>query len=104
MTSNPPRSCSKCGAQGEFFLPTTRPHQQQIRHVCAGDQKKKSHSPQQQPQGSSCVTANNLFIYAYQVSGRVTIILWILLLQILGNGSHLCLRLCEGHVLLQAAN
>ena len=93
MTSNPPRSRAQRGAQGKFFLPGARPHEQQIRHVRAGNQQNESHGPQQQPQRATHVTANNLFIHAHQISGAVPVVLRILLLQTLGDVRQLGLRL-----------
>src|SRR5215510_11537363 len=104
MARDPPRSRAQRDAQSQFLPPGARPREQQVRHVHASDQQKKTDRPEQYPQSAARFGAYNLFIHGRQVSGDVAVVLRILPLQIRGNVGQLRLRLCERHALPQAAN
>src|SRR5262249_898665 len=104
MSTDPPRSRAKRDAQSQFLPPGARSREQQIRHVHASDQQKKTDRPEQYPQSPASLGAYDLFIHWRQVSGDVAVVLRILPLQIRGYVGHLRLRLCERHALPQAAD
>src|SRR5262249_12744140 len=100
----PPDSRAQRDAQGQFLPPGARPHEQEVRDVRASDQQKKTHRSQQHPQSAAHLRSYNLFIHGRQVSGDVSVMLWILQLQTRGDVGQLRLRLRKCHALPQAAN
>src|SRR5262245_63551336 len=104
MARDPPRSRAKRDAQSQFLPPGARPRQQQIRHVHASDQQKKTDRAEQYPQCAARLGANDLFIHRRQVSGDVAVVLRILALQIRGDVGQLRLPLRERQALPQAAD